>query len=545
MKLKAILVTLFLILSMGSYAQAIKDTKFGRNDPTNLTDQDKDLSENFVHEQRTQRIYEEECTKDGKTEDACLGRKADEKFLGMKGSMVSMLAKAYTMVIGMSDVGGGIETEESIAAKKNNAEIEKADGAEGAGKEQDAESKEKKDYCKYIPVATEAISMFNTTEDQKTIGLLPSSEDSAQRESLMKAAENHESRAKTAKIQTTGWGVGTACYAGMMVAGSGYASWSNWLKFGASALMTSFYQGQIGAHEEYADKTRSIAEKLPKKGDCNPITDKTCFCTEETSKNRSDYAQYCRPTLHKRNIAYKSERLACIDENMKEDTACACAQRDTCIDKKVMTTIKGFGGTNIGSMPMFPEFSQLSQGELTSKALTNTNNTLNNALAKLRQYDKKLPETNTILNKKQKEEMQILTDMGLPPRFSKKMVLTPTSPRDIKKNLSKFNGAGSGRARTRYSSSNNKKKRSNVLTFSGGSGINKEQRKKKSKKNDFFKRFGLKKKKRKKSNGKVLKFANKARGEAQISKNKNRHIFDIISRRYQVSGWKRLEYIKD
>jgi hypothetical protein len=547
MKLKAIFIALSLILSSATYSQAIKDTKYGRDDPTNLTDQDKDISENFFHEGKAQRVYVEECTKDGETEAACLGKKADPKIMGMKSSMIGMLAKAYTMVIGMGGVGGDLATTESIEAEEANEAAEKA--AEKSGEEAkttDASKKEQKDYCKYIPVATETIAMFNTTEDQKTIGMLPQSQESAQKESLLKAAENHESRAKTAKIQTTGWGAGTACYVTMMSIGGGWTSGKNLLKLGASSLLTWFYSEQIGAHEDYADKTRAVADKLPGKGDCNPITDKACFCTEESSKKRPDYLKYCRPTLHKRGIAYKSERLACIDENMKEDPGCSCAQRDTCVDKKVMTTIKGFGGGTIGSMPMFADFSQLSKGELTAKSLNAANSTFNSAIKKLKELDRKLPETNSILNKKQKEEFKLLTDMGMPPKLAKKMAQMPVTP-EMKKNMAKFDGASTGKSsrRSRYSNSSSRKKKSNVLTFSGGDGVNRVKKSKKSNKNDFLKRFGLKKKKRNKANGKVLKFANRAQSQAQISRNKNRHIFDIISRRYQVSGWKRLEYIKD
>ncbi|WP_127716499.1 hypothetical protein [Halobacteriovorax sp. HLS] len=556
MKLKSLIICLSLLLSTNIYSQAITNTKYGDNDPTNLTDQDKDLSENFIHDGRVQRIYEEECTKDGETEEACLGEKADPKVLGMKSSMIGMLAKAYTMIIGMGGVGGELDSavEEGAeeATKKGTEEAAKK-GTEEAAKEtaeDGAKEKTQKDYCKYIPVATEAIAMFNTTSDQKSIGMLPQSVETAQKDSLLKAAENHDSRAKTAQIQTAGWGVGTACYVSMMTfGGAAWGSWSNVLKLSASVLLTGFYANQVGAHKDYAQKTRDVANKLPGKGDCNPITDKTCFCTEETSKQRPDYVKYCRPDLHNRNILVTSERVTCIDENMKEDPACACAQRDTCVDKKVMTTIKGFGGTSFANSPLLGDFSQLSRGELTAKSLNNSNNTLNNAIAKLREYDSKVPKNNSNLNKRQKEEFNLLTKMGLPPNIAKKFATTPMTP-EMKKNMANFNSAtGSSSGIRRYSNSNSRKQNSSVLTFSGGDGINSEKPSKKSSSSDLLRRLGLnKKKKRKNSKTAVLNFpegSDKALNQAQISNNKNRIIFDIISRRYQVSGWRRLEYIKD
>lgn len=536
--MKAFLILFISLLSLELHAQAIGDTKYGNNDPTNLTDQDRDLSENFVHDERVQRIYEEECTKDSETEDACLGSKADPKVMGLKSSMVSALAKAYTMIVGFG-AGGELEKAEVDTKTVKKDDAVKSDDAK--------EENEQKDYCKYIPVATEAIAMFNTTTEQKTIGMLPKSEATAQKESLLKAAENHESRAKTAKIQTTGWGASTACYAYMMAPGLGSASgtsWTNWMKLGASTLLTAFYSKQIGAHQGYADKTRAIANKLPGKGDCNPITDKLCFCTEPTSKKRPDYGKYCMPHLHNRRVAYTSEKTTCIDENMKEDPGCQCAIRETCVDKKVMTTIKGFGGTGFLASADFGNFKTLSNGELKSNSLSDSQRAVNNAIKQLRKAERKLPESNSILSKKQREEYNLLKEMGLPDKIAKKFAQTPLSPA-AKKNIANFkNGyTGSNKGYSRRGSS--KKKRSNVLTFSGGSGTKVKKKSKSSSRNDFLKRFGLKKKKRrKKSNGKVLKFANRAQRQAQISKSSDKVIFDIISRRYQVSGWKRLEYIK-
>ena len=546
MKLRPLLICLSLLLNTSIFGQAITQTKYGDNDPTNLTDQDKDTSENFIHDGKAQRVYVEECTKSGETEEACLGQKADGKFAGVKSSNIAMLAKMYTMVIGMTDIAGGMSTTATDFGGKGVEEVAKKSSDGVAEKSADkAEKKDQKDYCKYIPVATEAISMMNTKEDQKMIGLLPQDIETAQKDSLLKAAENHDSRAKTAKIQTAGWGAGAACYlATMTFTAASFGSVGNWAKLGAATLLASFYNSQVGDHEDYADKTRAIAAKIPGKGDCNPITDKMCFCTEESSKSRPDYGKYCRPQLHNRRVAYKSQRVTCIDENMKEDVSCACAQRNTCVDKKVISIIKGFGSGTLGSSPMMADFSQLAKGELSARSLTSANQTVNTAIAKLRANDRKLPDTNTILTAKQKEEFNLLKKMGMPPRLAKKMALTKITS-EMKKNMAKFNGAkAKGKSSRAYSRSRSKKKRSNVLTFSNGDGVNKQKIKKKSG-NDFMKRFGLKKKKRKKSKGTVLKFANRAQQRAQISNNKHRHIFDIISRRYQVSGWKRLEYIKD
>ncbi|WP_372654395.1 hypothetical protein [Halobacteriovorax sp.] len=562
MKRKLFLSIIFLVFTTNICAQAIMDTQYGSNvDTENLTDQQKDESENFVHNEKAQRIYEEECTADGDTEDACLGNKADPKFLGLSSSMVSALSKAYVMI--MSTAGGDLdklsketgETSSTAGEGVNDATtdapaegstdtVSSGDQPPGNNTNPNGKEDKQKDYCKYIPVATEAIAMLNTTTEQDSITNLPTSEDTAQRDSLLKAAANHDSRAKTAKIQTTGWGAGTACYVAMMASPDGtFKSTSNLLKLGASALLTTFYMNQIKAHEDYADKTKAIADKMPSKGDCNPITDKLCFCTEESSKTRADYQTYCQPEMSSASIAATSERTTCVDGNAQDDPSCTCAQTDTCISKKVMTTISGFGGTSLTSNPAISNFSTMANGELTSGSLTSAQTSVSNALAKLKQLDSKVElEPNVILTQSQQEESQLLQDMGMPANLSTKVATTTLSPSETK-TAQKFTGGIKGSTR-RYSISGKSKKKNNVLTFSGGDGINSNNKKTKTKKPDFLSRLGLKKKKMKKNNQAVLKFAQQAEGKAQISNNSDRKIFDIISRRYQVSGWRRLEYIK-
>lgn len=560
MKRKLFLSILFLLFTTNICAQAIMDTQYGNNTSTeNLTDQEKDEADNFVHNEKAQRIYEEECTADGDTEDACLGNKADPKFMGMKSSMVSALSKAYVMIMGTA--GGDLakplksDLNEDAAKAADGAkpadgvkpEVKEApkstDGAKSNTKTGDKE-KEQKDYCKYIPVATEAIAMLNTTTEQSSITNLPTSEATEQRDSLLKAAANHDSRAKTAKIQTTGWGAGTACYVAMMASGSAsFTDTGNLLKLGASTLLTTFYMSQIKAHEEYADKTKAIADKMPSEGDCNPITDRLCFCTEESSKTRADYQKYCQPEMSSSTIATTSERTTCVDENAEDDPDCTCAQTDTCISKKIMTTISGFGGASLASTPVISSFSTMANGELTSGSLTSAQTSVSNALAKLKQLDKKVElEPNVILTQSQQEESQLLQDMGMPANLATKVATTTLSPSETKA-AQNFSGGIKGSTRS-YSISSKSKKKNNVLTFSGGDGINSNNKKTTKKKPDFLSRFGLKKKKTKKNNQAVLKFAQQAENQAQISKNSDRMIFDIISRRYQVSGWRRLEFVK-
>ena len=78
------------------------------------------------------------------------------------------------------------------------------------------------------------------------------------------------------------------------------------------------------------------------------------------------------------------------------------------------------------------------------------------------------------------------------------------------------------------------------MNFSGGRGGRKKVSRAKSgnQYNKFLKKFG--KKGKGKTSSKVLNYNEAAMRNADINKDKNRPIFEIISRRYKVSGYKRL-----
>lgn len=86
----------------------------------------------------------------------------------------------------------------------------------------------------------------------------------------------------------------------------------------------------------------------------------------------------------------------------------------------------------------------------------------------------------------------------------------------------------------------NDQSRNRVLSYSGGSGINKKEKKSGNNQLDFLKKFQKGKNRGKKSSKRILNYANRAQASAEISKNKSRSIFNIISYRYRVSGLKAL-----
>jgi len=65
--------------------------------------------------------------------------------------------------------------------------------------------------------------------------------ETSQKESLLKAARSHESKAEQASIQSYGWYGGATCYAGMAMAGQFNVNKALIIKLGAAAFLGTFY----------------------------------------------------------------------------------------------------------------------------------------------------------------------------------------------------------------------------------------------------------------------------------------------------------------
>ena len=382
-------------------------------------------------------------------------------------------------------------------------------------------------------MGTEGVALVQQTLGQKSIQDVPTNEATAQKDALHKAAREHENRSTQAKTQTIGWGVTTGCYAGMMVAGNASgAAWQNWAKLGASAILTVFFKRQIGAHDEYRNIVLEIADKLPGKGDCNPITERDCYCIQEETKYDP---KYCLPYLHQEKLAKGTLRVSCIDAKLKADPKCDCIKTDNCYDKEYMNTINGlqFGKAALGGVAA--PFGNLSRGRLSGANLSSDSSKLfARAQSQLKKVQAKKLNTGprVQLSKSGQAEEDALVKLGLNRSLANKLAASPVSS-----NMKSAMGRFSGRKSRRYS--RRRKPRNKVLKFSGGNGLNKTKSRSRSK-NNFMSKFRNKKSKSRRGK-KVLMYANKAKNQAQINHDKGRIIFDIISHRYQTSGIRRLQ----
>ncbi|TNF26863.1 MAG: hypothetical protein EP319_12855 [Deltaproteobacteria bacterium] len=531
-KTKFIYLVLGLLFVTSLSAQIVGVRRGGQeNNPENLSDKDKYVSENYIHEGYLERQKQEECAGDNKK--ACAG-------MDVGNQSVKMIAKAFGMIVGMLPGDGSFKAEvKTTGSTPAQPQTPPAGGEAGtAGNNGDAakpKEENRQDYCRYIAVGTEMVAQFQQQATQTEMSSIPVKKETAQKESLDRAARSHESRAKNSEYQVVGWGATTVCY-GYMAATSSSVGTMGWVKLGMAGVMTGFYMSEVKKHKDAAKKVRDIASKLDGAGDCNPVTEKNCYCGQPETMND---VTVCMPQIRKRQIAANSVQVACMDNKLNPDPQCNCVSTDTCYDKEFINNINGlnFGeGFNQGVTGPLRKISrgELAQGNMSGSAFRQA------ALAKQAMRNIKPVPFDKELTKAQKEEALALTKMGLPASVAGTVAATKISPsalQGVRSRLGTVNYSGYKGNRAYRGGSRNR-----VLSFSGsGDGLNGPRRKGSSSGVDFNK--FLKKGKRGARGGKVLDFRDKASrsGSAQISKDTSRSVFDIVSRRYMISGWGRLE----
>ena len=488
---------------------------------TNLTDQQKQLKDNYVDQAQANRIFQEKCV--GEMAQACRGDVVDHKTLGMNPILIKVATQMYATMNAMGDflpISSGGKNKDTTSTVKDEKPT---------------------DYCKFIPVATELYAQFAQSAavqdiEKKTNDLsTPNGGGTSQKDSLLKAAKSHDSRAKNAQIQAAGWYGGAACYALKAASGAFATDTALIVKLGASAFLGTFYQAEVAANNDYAKKTRDIANSLPGKGACNPISENACYCAEPEHENDTNF---CKTQIAARAAAASNiVRVACTDDKLKIDPTCACDKSGTCFDK----TLENLGGGDIqfgsgfGSSPFKP-LASLARGKLESGSIAQSA-AYSSAIANraLRDLAGKVTLANNSLSPSQKEIAEGLISKGLPGDLAKLMAQNSPSPSEIALAKTKLGESGNYNGAT-YAST-----KSNVLDFSGGNGLGVGGSKvdKKNGIEDFLGK--LNPNKGGTTNSKVLEFAQKAESKASQITKSERPLFEIISLRYQISGRRLLQ----
>lgn len=535
-----------------------KGSSSTKTSKTNLTDQEKQLSENYVDQAKANKIIQEKCV--GEMVQGCRGDEVDHKIMGMSPAMMKLATQAYATFGAMGDfmpvskgtgewfngkpaatTGTGTGTGTAGAAGGAQTPAPAAAGADKTATANNSPAKDgdkkAEDYCKYIPAATETIAKFTQQSNVQSIDKqIPTGADTAQKDGLLKAAKSHDSRAEQAQIQAVGWYGGAACYAYKATTGAFAIDTALVVKLGAATLLGTFYQMEVAANKEYAQKTRDIANSLPGKGECNPVTENDCYCAEPEHANDP---QFCQAQIAAKAAGSNFTKVACTDSNLKIDPTCACDKTNTCFDKFLQN--QGAGELQLGigyTNSPFKPIASLAHGKLEGGTLNTQSFSGTAAIAKkaLNDLASRVPASNSPLTAAQKEIADAAIAKGLPANVARLMAQNSPSQSALDSAKAKMGDIGSGYELASYSPSG----KSNVVDFSGGNGLGLGGKKgdKKSGMEDFLGKINPNSKA---NNGKILEFAQRAEKQAaQITKS-DRPLFEIISLRYQTSGRRLLQ----
>lgn len=564
----------------------------------NLTDAERRESETFIHEGRSQALMLQECAGLSESEaelyqkdqakayqqfgdklttgmDRCGGNE-EVKGLGLSPEMAGAITTAYSAIIGLGGLGGSMKLKplDEVAAEKpatnepaansqpntttepgantqpdaNTDTSATADNSAGGdssegGKQED--ERDDTDYCKYVAVGTETIAKVQQTMAQQEINNVPLEEEkNAQRAALMRVSRGYKERQKNANTQFMGWGATTGCYAVMMytpVSAASGSAWQNLLKLGSAGFLTTVFYQHVEGFKEAAKETKRIADLMPGAGECNPHTDRDCYCSEPTTMGDP---RYCAPYAHQRTIRDPgvTMRTSCITNKAESDPKCACLQNDSCLHKGI-DTLFSLDGLSGQVNPAFAgDLRNLSSGTIAGTLNTDaTNRNLTAARNAMRKADEGLSKLTPPISKltpAQIKEAEFLESKGVPKTLAQAMAAQP-----VKGDFSKSLALGGGSRSATSSATKDKSFNASLVDNGSSKGLNNKKAKKtqNAAANPFAKFMNKSGNGKSSSNGEILNFAQKAQAGAQISNRKDSSVFDIISRRYQVSAWRRLE----
>lgn len=505
--MKLILTILTLTLSLNLFAQ---EAAF--DGETTLTLDEEQNSELYIHEGIASNTSNDLCANGGgKYKDICTNQTS--AFSGGLGSTLEALlpavTKAYALIIGAT-----------------NPKLSK--------KQADGTTESKTDYCQYIAVAGEALSVVTSQlQNSKTQeNFIASKPEARQAASFYAIATTHKDQAKASSLQAGIWGSTAACYGALLAAGVVSGDVQLYAKAAGAAVIAAFYLKKASVHKQRSKLLTEFAEKLPQAGECNPYTQPSCFCNEESSfaADPANFQKFCVPKdLIARNGS--NDATVCIGSNQQVDIACSCATNNTCIDTVLQTGALSFGlsPTSIGSQlaglqPFSTGLGTAALDPVTGTNLTNVNRLLKDSA----------PSGIGSLSDSEKEIASSIANLGLP-NAAAAIIAKSGATADLPPSLS---GAVSGGELVAAVS----KSRPIVRGSSSGGYESGKSSSKKKRRSSNRSASAKKRGSRSSKTGAAIQisddYALKAQRDAEIVKDTEANLFDVISSRYQTSAWR-------
>ena len=384
------------------------------------------------------------------------------------------------------------------------------------------------DYCSYIPTAMTVVAQgMQASQHQLIESDSPAhGEGTVQKQAFYQQARTHRGRAKIAALEMTGWGTTASCYVVIMATKGFGVNKMTYAKMGAAAFLTYFHGKRREHYNKYADIVKAIADKLPGKGDCNHITERNCYCAQpETASD----AKYCLSMENpQRTLPPGMVPIHCVNGNMKVDPQCQCIAQGNCADRKLQPLLthpwSGFNAkTKAGTS--LRNVTHLLNGQLDPALLNDSSfgqGAFKQALARV---ELAVPVVKKPLTKAQKKNALALIKTGIPKKIAAQLAQAISGLSTQYPTLAKL---------TRKRGLRANKPRAVIARPLG--------------KNPFGKRNQLRRnpsrsrKKSKTAQDDLIFFSQQAENRGSITLDSGKNVFDLISHRYQNTGWKKLDF---
>jgi len=464
---------------------------------------------------------------------------------GFWAAMEQHMGKAYVMIFGgLSFLGGGGMPTTTIGEQSREVKTSEAttkteylnDKGEVVDKK-DAAKKKETDLCMVMAMGWEMVTMLMQNQLNQNTEQATSHIKNEQLRALVALKKNHEDRANTALAQSVAYGVVSVCYLFYGFAGGYWNDVSMSFKQAAAIFLSVMYGMKHNKHANAADAVQYIIDNLPNDGACNPYTKTDCFCREPSSRELfpNEYQQVC---IFNRPLYAPPTSLGCgvkINNEISLDKDCKCRQSNSCFN----TQIKAFDpkfklANNIVNMANHGA-DLLASGEFNPAKLADFTTTATAfSLKALSSNTKRKP----IKIKVAPENMEGASQLAkiLPADVAAVIASAPNGKAPVGLG---FSGGPSAASLDKLPGDLKKKVAEAIKTSYKTNSSGDSSSSKGSEEPQFqMPTFG---KKAEGNNNDVLRFAEKAFNNADITKAKDRIIFEIISNRYRNSGWKKVE----
>lgn len=544
-----------------------------------LSEADQDEAKNYHHDAHVQEFLDKQCSQKGSQagkSDLCQNDKAafDSGTWQTIESMMPAVTKAYAIFLATAEfssitgMGGSGMMPDFLQlkgpVKKNDEPVlldesgneyvweksgekyvssnpvgedgKKVELSKDQTKNMEEKQETKSDWCIFFPAATElgTHAYLGLQNSNMQTNIENSQNQGRQRMALEAIKESQKNLQYTSAVQAGGWGAASLCYTLRLFGDLSASNPAFWIRLGAATALGTFYTVKAVAHDEREDAIAELLKDFPQSGDCNPHTDTTCFCSNEASyqQDQKNYMRYCVPAPISRGND-PNGAFPCVSADGKADPECHCSKTNSCMQARIAREAMNIGLNPAKMKDPLAGLTAAQQGYGTGQLEDFTRRSLAMAKSKLGELK---PRQKLNLNGGDMQVAKALQDMGFPAAAAAQFAgQTSSVPSNNLPQFAAFTPSSNTNAAFRNQGASTSSNKNKSKMVKGDTLAPKRQQR------NLRSGLGANSNARGTSAIEIENFAQKAAREAEITKDKSRPLFDIISRRYQVRAWREFD----